>query len=65
MTGSEKFRRAPSFDARARTSGDAALLDRLMRLYRTKYPDEIGRWEPRMRSGFESGERVLIRYEPL
>jgi hypothetical protein len=65
MTGSEKFRRAPSFDARARTSGDAALLDRLMRLYRTKYPDELGRWEPRMRSGFESGERVLIRYEPL
>jgi hypothetical protein len=65
MTGSEKFRQAPSFDARARASGDAALLDRLMRLYRTKYPDEIGRWEPRMRSGFESGERVLIRYEPL
>ncbi len=65
MTGSEKFREAPSFDARARAVRDAELLDRLMRLYRTKYPAEIGRWEPRMRSGFESGERVLIRYEPL
>jgi hypothetical protein len=65
VTGSEKFRAAPSFDAKARTSDDAALLDRLMRLYRKKYPGEIARWEPRMRSGFESGERVLIRYEPL
>lgn len=65
LTGSEKFRQAPSFDARAGATRDAALLDRLMRLYRTKYPDEISSWEPRMRSGFESGERVLIRYEPL
>ncbi|MEN8159778.1 MAG: hypothetical protein ABFS41_06895 [Myxococcota bacterium] len=65
MTGSEKFRQAPSFDAKARATKDAELLDRLMELYRKKYPDEIGRWESKMRSGFESGERVLIRYEPL
>jgi hypothetical protein len=65
LTGSDDFRQAPSFDAKARTTKDAELLDRLMKLYRKKYPGEIGRWEPKFRSGFESGERVLIRYEPL
>jgi hypothetical protein len=35
-----------------------------MKAYREKYPDEIGTWEPRMRAGFESGERWLLRYTP-
>jgi hypothetical protein len=60
----DAFRKAPSFEVRAEPSKDAALLDRLMKLYRSKYPGEIGSWEPRMRAGFESGERVLIRYLP-
>jgi len=64
ILGGEAFRKAPSFEARARLEKDAAVLDRLMALYRTKYPDEIEKWEPRMRSGFASGERVLIRYAP-
>jgi hypothetical protein len=60
----DAFRKAPSFEARVERSRDAALLDRLMKTYRAKYPAEIGSWEGRMRSGFESGERVLLRYLP-
>jgi len=60
----DAYREAPSFEASAARSQDAALLDRLMTTYRGKYPKEIGSWEDRMRSGFASGERVLIRYTP-
>jgi hypothetical protein len=58
------YRKAPAFEASAAPSKDAALLDRLMATYRRKYPNEIGSWEPRMRAGFASGERVLIVYTP-
>jgi len=61
----DAYRQAPSFEARAAQSKDAALLERLMKTYRGKYPNEIGSWEPRMRSGFASGERILIRYTPV
>ena len=64
VLGNDAFRQAPSFAARARQEKDPALLDRLIAVYREKYPDEIGSWEPRMRSGFASGERILIRYVP-
>ena len=60
----DAFRKAPSFEATAAQSRDAALLDRLMATYRRKYPNEIATWEPRMRSGFASGERVLLAYTP-
>ena len=61
----DAFRKGPSFEARAQKTGDAALLERLLATYRRKYPNEIGSWESRMRSGFESGERILIRYTPV
>jgi len=61
----DAFRKGPSFEARGQQSRDAALLERLMATYRRKYPNEIGSWESRMRSGFESGERSLIRYTPV
>lgn len=62
----EAFREAPHFDARvAPVVGDAALLERLLAIYETKYPDEIGAWRDKMRSGYQSGERVLLRYTPL
>ncbi|UCE86559.1 MAG: hypothetical protein JSU66_02140 [Deltaproteobacteria bacterium] len=65
LTGrSEDFRAGPSFVARARIVEDSALLDRLLRIFDKKYPDEIGRWRDRMRRGHASGERVLIRYRP-
>jgi hypothetical protein len=62
---SEAFREAPRFDAAAARSKDPALFEHLLARYREKYPAEIARWEPRFRSGFASGERVLLRYEPL
>lgn len=66
LTGkNEAFRAAPSFDAQARIVKDDALLDRLIAVYEKKYPGEIGRWRDRFRSGFASGERVLVVYEPI
>jgi hypothetical protein len=61
----DAYRQAPSFEARATQSKDAALLERLMAAYRRKYPNEISSWEPRMRAGFASGERTLLRYTPV
>lgn len=65
VLGSDAFRQGPAFEARAQRSNDAALLERLMTTYRRKYPKEVGSWESRMRSGFGSGERILIRYTPV
>ena len=61
----EAFRAGPTFDARARSVRDEALLDRLLEAYETKYPKEIGDWRDKMRSGFHDGTRVLIRYTPV
>jgi hypothetical protein len=61
----EEFREAPHFDARARFEKDKAVLDRLLALYEEKYAGEFGRWREDMRTGFYSGQRFLIRYEPL
>jgi hypothetical protein len=61
----EEFRKAPTFDARARVLDGPALIERLLTDYAKKYPDEIGTWRQRFRDGIASGERVLIGYEPL
>ena len=61
----DAFTKAPSFDARARVVKDPAVLDRLIAAYEKKYPAEIGSWRDRFKSGFASGERVLISYEPI
>ena len=58
------FKKGPQFDARAAKIDDPAVLDRLMLSFRKKYPAEIGKWEPKMREGFKTGERVLIGYSP-
>jgi hypothetical protein len=60
----EAFRQAPHFDARAETSRDAGLVDRLLGVYERKYPDEIGAWRERMRAGVADGSRVVIVYRP-
>jgi len=61
----EAFRSAPSFEAQVSRSRDPELLERLMSTYTRKYPAEFPSWEERMRRGFASGERVLLRYEPV
>jgi hypothetical protein len=60
----EAFRVAPRFEARAGAVRDDALLDRLLAIFEKKYPEEIGKWRDKMRSGYGDGSRVLIRYVP-
>ena len=62
LRNSEAFMQAPNFLAHAKTDHDPALLERLMNVYKTKYPAEFPAWEDRQRSGFRSGERIIIRY---
>ncbi|MEM7409867.1 MAG: twin-arginine translocation signal domain-containing protein [Myxococcota bacterium] len=62
----EAFRKAPFFEAKVTSvEGDPALLNRLLALYETKYPAEIADWRDRMRRGYETGERLLLRYAPV
>ena len=61
----EAFRQGPSFDARARFETDRSVNERLLALYEKKYAAEFGRWREDMKTGFFSGQRKLIRYEPI
>lgn len=61
----DRFRKGPSFRARARRERDPAVFERLMTVFGEKYSDEWGKWEPRFRRGYEDGTRVLIRYQPI
>jgi hypothetical protein len=61
----EDFKKGPSFEARARLVKDPAVLERLIVLYEKKYPAEIEKWRDKFKSGFASGERVLIAYAPI
>ena len=42
-----------------------ALLERLLALYAKKYPAEINKWRDKMREGYKSGDRLLLRYTPV
>jgi hypothetical protein len=62
----EAFRSAPHFDARAESvKNGEALVDRLLAVYERKYPREIATWRDKMRQGYRSGERLLLRYTPV
>jgi hypothetical protein len=62
----EAFRGAPHFDARVTSVvKDEKLLDRLLASYEKKYPREIASWRDKMRDGYRSGERLLLRYTPV
>jgi len=65
LRGSDKFRAGPSFEAEASRVTDRAVNDRLLAIFDKKYPGSIDRWRDKMREGFETGERVAIRYSPL
>jgi hypothetical protein len=55
----------PTFIARGElVKGDKALQDRLMADYAKKYEDGWSRFEQDFRKGFESGDRVIVRYTP-
>jgi len=54
----------PAFDATGELVHDAAIETRLMDEYARKYPEGWTRFADSFRSGFKSGERVLVRYTP-
>ena len=58
----EAFRESQPFRAKAVRSESPKLLNRLLDLYETKYPEEIADWRVPMRQGFGDGSRVLLRY---
>ena len=61
----EAFRSAPHFDARVESVvKNEPLLDRLLVAYEKKYPREIANWRDKMREGYKSGDRLLLRYTP-
>lgn len=61
----ERYRDAPSFEARAELDTDEAVFERLLAAFARKYPDEWDRWEPRFRKSYGDGSRILIRYRPV
>ena len=64
LSNNERFRSAPSFSAAGEQVSDAALLERLLAAFETRYPDEIEQWRDKMRRGFADRTRVLLRYRP-
>ena len=60
----EEFRKAPTFAARARFENDRKVNQRLLELYEKKYGSQFDAWHEDMQSGFFSGQRKLIRYQP-
>jgi hypothetical protein len=54
----------PSFAARGELVQDRALEKRLMETYAKKYPEGWKKHEEDFRKGFETGERLLVRYTP-
>jgi hypothetical protein len=67
MIGSnDAFRSAPHFDARVESvKQDDKLLEKLLALYEKKYPREISNWRDKMRTGYHTGDRLLLRYTPV
>jgi hypothetical protein len=62
----EAFRSAPHFDARVESvKNGEPLLERLLGVYEKKYPREIANWRDKMREGYKSGDRLLLRYTPV
>jgi hypothetical protein len=54
----------PRFDAVGELRHDPAVEEKLMANYARKYPEGWAQHADGFRSGFKSGERVLVRYAP-
>lgn len=61
----EAFREAPTLEVQARFETDRQVLDRLIATFEKKYAREFDQWREDMQTGFFSGARKLIRYEPV
>ena len=54
----------PGFDATGEVVHDAAIEEKLMAEFAWKYPEGWKQHADGFRSGFKSGDRVLVRYKP-
>ena len=61
----DRYRKAPTFLARAEATRDRGTFDRLMASFAERYSGEWGKWGPRFQKGYDDGSRVLIRYTPI
>jgi hypothetical protein len=61
----EKWKTAPTFDAKAKIEKDAAAHASALALFGNKYPAEWSKWGPRFRDGLADGSRILLRYSPI
>ena len=64
ISNNEAFRAAPHFEATVERVTDAAANERLLSIFDTKYKGSFDSWRDKMRDGFASGDRVLLRYTP-
>jgi hypothetical protein len=61
----DRYREAPSFEARAEIETRVDVFGRLMSTFAVRYADGWEKWQPRFQKGFEDGSRVMIRYTPI
>jgi len=61
----DRYRAAPTFEARAEIETGADVFDRLMSTFAVRYAGEWKKWGPRFQKGREDGSRVMIRYTPI
>ena len=64
VSKNEAFRAAPHFDASVERVTEASANERLLAVYEVKYKRSFDGWRDKMRDGFASGDRVLLRYTP-
>lgn len=61
----DRYRDAPTFEARSEIETRADVFDRLMSTFAVRYPDEWKKWRPRFQKGHDDGSRVMVRYTPI
>lgn len=65
QSAGDRYRKAPTFVARAELVPERPVFDRLMAAFGQRYAKEWGKWEPRFAQGYADGSRVVIRYTPI
>ncbi len=65
LSKNEAFRQGPELLTRVSRDTDPAAGRRLLAIFAEKYPDEFPGWKDRMERGHETGERWVLRYEPV
>ena len=61
----EAFRAGPMFNSSVERVTDAAENERLLKDFDVKYAGPIDSWRDKMRDGFGTGDRILLRYTPI